>query len=80
MMTWKPPTDTVRGHVLAELDRWVEGVTPTWAECEHGVIVARGTYLRPMSGTGFHYGCWTNILSEQEQAYYDALAEEAWPR
>ena len=34
----------ISDKVKAELARWVEGVTPTWAECEHGVIVARGTY------------------------------------
>jgi len=46
---------------------WIEGVTPTWAECPHGVVILRGTYLRDMVPTGGHPECLAALVEYYEE-------------
>lgn len=55
--------------------KWLEGVTPTYQACQHGAIVATGTYMRDMVPTGNHFTCWLEILAEQEEMIREYYAE-----
>lgn len=46
---------------------WIEGVTPTGAICNHGVVIARGTYLRQQVATGDHPECFALMAEELAQ-------------
>lgn len=56
---------------LGRLSDWVEGVTPTWVECPHGVKITVGAYLKPQIPTGDHPECLAALLRQEE----DELAE-----
>lgn len=56
--------------------RWIEGVTPTGVQCEHGVWIERGTYLRPTEPTGEHPECLQSWYDEQARIEADIIAEQ----
>lgn len=58
-----------------EESRWIEGVTPTWTECPHGVVTSRGTYLRALEPTGEHPDCQAALAAHEERAAEEYYAE-----
>lgn len=75
---WPAPADVSRVGVPTRWDDvptlWVEGVTPTWSECPHGVVLTRGTYLRSQVATGDHPDCLDAMVAE-EQSYEPQMEE-----
>lgn len=59
------------------MTEWVEGVTPTFTLCPHGVKILSGTYLRETVPTGDHPECL--VVHENEmQTEADAYERERW--
>lgn len=56
---------------------WIEDVTPTWTECPHGVVLARGTYLREMEPTGDHPDCLAALIEHEERMTDEYYADAA---
>jgi hypothetical protein len=59
------------------MSEWIVGVTPTQLECSHGVVLARGTYLREMEPTGDHPDCLTALIEDEERMTGEYYADAA---